>query len=80
MELELELTQQGSSYKVSVAICSSLRSPKSKRTIVSRVKRSSIKISLGHYSILLASSYTVKSKAYFKSPTHYSCGIARTSE
>nr|GEX37704.1 reverse transcriptase domain-containing protein [Tanacetum cinerariifolium] len=53
---------------------------KSKRTIESRAKRSSKIISLGHYSILLASSYTVKSKAYFKSPTHYPCGIARTSE
>nr|GEX20127.1 monodehydroascorbate reductase [Tanacetum cinerariifolium] len=46
---------------------------KSKRTIESRAKRSSKIISLGHYSILLASSYTVKSKAYFKSPTHYPC-------
>nr|GEV25075.1 hypothetical protein [Tanacetum cinerariifolium] len=49
---------------------------KSKRTIESRAKRSSKIISLGHYSILLASSYTVKSKAYFKSPTHYPCGIS----
>nr|GEZ94181.1 hypothetical protein [Tanacetum cinerariifolium] len=56
-----------------VAVCSSLRSLKSKRTIESRAKRSSKIISLGHYSILLASSYTVKSKAYFKSPTHYPC-------
>nr|GEW47593.1 hypothetical protein [Tanacetum cinerariifolium] len=46
---------------------------KSKRTIESRAKRSSKIISLGHYSVLLASSYTVKSKAYFKSPTHYPC-------
>nr|GEW63367.1 hypothetical protein [Tanacetum cinerariifolium] len=46
---------------------------KSKRTIESRAKRSSKIISLGHYFILLASSYTVKSKAYFKSPTHYPC-------
>nr|GEW44307.1 hypothetical protein [Tanacetum cinerariifolium] len=122
MELELELTQQGSSYEVwkhlllsdiednvmdpvtnkfnppshsrslnrllfhfpwcfthfyrlshsesvdieKVAVCSSLRSLKSKRIIKSRAKRSSKIISLGHYSILLASSYTVKSKAYFK--------------
>nr|GEY13638.1 hypothetical protein [Tanacetum cinerariifolium] len=58
-----------------VAVCSSVRSPKSKRTIESRAKRSSKIISLGHYSILLASSYTVKSKAYFKSPTHYPCGL-----
>nr|GEW68353.1 hypothetical protein [Tanacetum cinerariifolium] len=56
-----------------VAVCSILRSPKSKCTIESRAKRSSKIISLGHYSILLASSYTVKSKAYFKSPTHYPC-------
>nr|GEX03938.1 hypothetical protein [Tanacetum cinerariifolium] len=53
---------------------------KSKRTIESRAKRSSKIISLGHYFTLLSSSYTVKSKAYFKSPTHYPCGIARTSE
>nr|GEZ65177.1 retrovirus-related Pol polyprotein from transposon TNT 1-94 [Tanacetum cinerariifolium] len=46
---------------------------KSKRTIESRAKRSSKIISLGHDSTLLASSYTVKSKAYFKSPTHYPC-------
>nr|GEY03153.1 uncharacterized mitochondrial protein AtMg00810-like [Tanacetum cinerariifolium] len=46
---------------------------KSKRTIESRAKRSSKIISLGHYYIFLASSYTVKSKAYFKSPTHYPC-------
>nr|GEW08773.1 hypothetical protein [Tanacetum cinerariifolium] len=63
-----------------VAVCSSLRSPKSKRTIESRAKRSSKIISLGHNSTLLASSYTMKSKAHFKSPTHYPCGIARTSE
>nr|GEY79751.1 ribonuclease H-like domain, reverse transcriptase, RNA-dependent DNA polymerase [Tanacetum cinerariifolium] len=44
-----------------VAVCSSLRSLKSKLTIESRAKRSSKIISLGHYSILLASSYTVKS-------------------
>nr|GEW65202.1 retrovirus-related Pol polyprotein from transposon TNT 1-94 [Tanacetum cinerariifolium] len=48
---------------------------KLKPTIEYRAKRSSKIISLGHYSILLASSYTVKSKAYFKSPTHYPCGI-----
>nr|GEU73492.1 hypothetical protein [Tanacetum cinerariifolium] len=46
---------------------------KSKRTIESRAKRSSKIISLGHDSTLLASSYTMKSKAYFKSPTHYPC-------
>nr|GEY92503.1 hypothetical protein [Tanacetum cinerariifolium] len=78
MELELEHTQQGSSYEVSVVVCSSLRSHKSKRTIESRAKRSSKIISLGHYSILLASSHTVKSKTDIKSPTHYPCGIART--
>nr|GEY37857.1 integrase, catalytic region, zinc finger, CCHC-type, peptidase aspartic, catalytic [Tanacetum cinerariifolium] len=60
MELEQEQTQQGSSYEVSVAVCSSLRSLKPKRTIESRAKRSSKIISLGHYSIMLASSHTVK--------------------
>nr|GEV59311.1 integrase, catalytic region, zinc finger, CCHC-type, peptidase aspartic, catalytic [Tanacetum cinerariifolium] len=91
MELELELTQQGSSYEVSkhlllsdiednvmdpvtykfnplatqvdiekVAVCSSLRSLKSKRTIESRAKRLSKIISLGHYYNMLASSHTVK--------------------
>nr|GEZ16504.1 histone deacetylase 14 [Tanacetum cinerariifolium] len=80
MELELEHTQQGSSYEVSVAVCSSLRSPRSKRIIKSRAKRSSKIISLGHDSTLLASSHTVKSKTDIKSPTHYPCGIARTSE
>nr|GFA95042.1 hypothetical protein [Tanacetum cinerariifolium] len=53
---------------------------KSKRTIESRAKRSSKIISLGHCSILLASSHTVKSKTDIKSPMHYPCGIARTSE
>nr|GEY17846.1 hypothetical protein [Tanacetum cinerariifolium] len=48
---------------------------KSKCTIESRAKRSSKIISLGHDSTLLASSYTVKSKDYIKSPTHYPCGI-----
>nr|GFA01994.1 hypothetical protein [Tanacetum cinerariifolium] len=46
---------------------------KSRRTIESRAKRSSKIISLGHDSTVLASSYTVKNKAYFKSPTHYPC-------
>nr|GEW61640.1 hypothetical protein [Tanacetum cinerariifolium] len=63
-----------------VAVCSSLRSLKPKRTIESRAKRSSKIISLGHYSIMLASSYIVKSKTDIKSPTHYPCGIAGTSE
>nr|GFA53671.1 E-beta-farnesene synthase [Tanacetum cinerariifolium] len=62
------------------AVCSSLRSPKSKRTIESRAKRSSKIISLGHDSTLLASLHTVKSKTDIKSPTHYPCGIARTYE
>nr|GEU90406.1 hypothetical protein [Tanacetum cinerariifolium] len=53
---------------------------KSKRTIESRAKRSSKIISLRHCSILLASSHTVKSKSDIKSPTHYPCGIARTSK
>nr|GEU41362.1 hypothetical protein [Tanacetum cinerariifolium] len=43
-----------------VAVCSSLRSLKPKRTIESRDKRSSKIISLGHHSIMLASSHTVK--------------------
>nr|GFA04645.1 hypothetical protein [Tanacetum cinerariifolium] len=60
MELELEHTQQGSIYKVLVAVCSSLGSLKPKCTIESRAKRSSKIISLGHYSIMLASSHTVK--------------------
>nr|GEV24079.1 retrovirus-related Pol polyprotein from transposon TNT 1-94 [Tanacetum cinerariifolium] len=63
-----------------VAVCSSLRSLKPKRTIQSRAKRSSKIISLGYYSIMLASSHNVKSKSDIKSPTHYPCGIARTSE
>nr|GEW31792.1 retrovirus-related Pol polyprotein from transposon TNT 1-94 [Tanacetum cinerariifolium] len=63
-----------------VAVCSRIRSPKSKRTIESRAKRSSKIISLGHGSTLLASSHTVKSKTDIKSPTHYPCGIARTFE
>nr|GFB75826.1 hypothetical protein [Tanacetum cinerariifolium] len=45
-----------------VAVCSCLRSLKSKRTIESRAKRSSKIISLGHDSTLLASSYTMKMK------------------
>nr|GEU45618.1 copia protein [Tanacetum cinerariifolium] len=58
-----------------VAVCSSLRSLKSKCTIESRAKRSSKIISLGHYPTMLASSHTVKSKNDIKSPTHYPCGI-----
>nr|GEY92839.1 hypothetical protein [Tanacetum cinerariifolium] len=58
-----------------VAVCSSLRSPKSKRTIESRAKGSSKIISLGYDSTLLASSHTVKSKTDIKSPTHYPCGL-----
>nr|GEW14024.1 E-beta-farnesene synthase [Tanacetum cinerariifolium] len=54
-------------------VYSSLRSPKSKRTIESRAKRSSKIISLGHDSTLLASSHNVKSKTDIKSPTHYPC-------
>nr|GEU68405.1 hypothetical protein [Tanacetum cinerariifolium] len=76
MELELEHTQQGSSYEVSVAVCSSLRSLKPKLTIESRAKRSSKIISLGHYSIMLASSHTMKSKTDMKSPTHYPCEVS----
>nr|GEV61886.1 hypothetical protein [Tanacetum cinerariifolium] len=89
MELELEHTQQGSSYEVSKHLLlsdieDSVMDPvthkfnfpshsrwqsvpasdhlKSKRTIESRAKRSSKIISLGHCSILLASSHTVKMK------------------
>nr|GEV49033.1 retrovirus-related Pol polyprotein from transposon TNT 1-94 [Tanacetum cinerariifolium] len=54
-----------------VTVCSSLRSLKPKRTIESRAKRSSKIISFGHYSIMLASLHTMKSKT--KSPTHYPC-------
>nr|GEY36151.1 reverse transcriptase domain-containing protein [Tanacetum cinerariifolium] len=74
-ELEMEHTQQGSGYEVSVAVCSSLRSLKPKRTIESRAKRSSKIISLGYYSITLASSHTVKSKSDIKSPTRYPCAF-----
>nr|GEX00702.1 E-beta-farnesene synthase [Tanacetum cinerariifolium] len=63
-----------------VAVCSSLRSLKLKRTIESKAKILSKIISLGHYSIMLTSSHTVKSKTDIKSPTHYPCGIARTSK
>nr|GEV10203.1 hypothetical protein [Tanacetum cinerariifolium] len=63
-----------------VAVYSSLQSLKPKRTIESRAKRSSKIILLGHYSIMLASSHTMKSKTDIKSPTHYPRGIARTSE
>nr|GEW11912.1 hypothetical protein [Tanacetum cinerariifolium] len=63
-----------------VAVCFSLRSLKPKRTTKYRAKRSSKTISLGHYSIMLASSHTVKSKTDIKSHTHYLWGIARTSE
>nr|GEU50430.1 hypothetical protein [Tanacetum cinerariifolium] len=58
-----------------VAVCSSLRSLKSKRTIKSRAKRSSKIISLGHYPIMLASLHIVKSKIDIKSPTHYPCAL-----
>nr|GFA91181.1 uncharacterized mitochondrial protein AtMg00810-like [Tanacetum cinerariifolium] len=57
-----------------VAVCSSLRSLKSKCTIKYRAKGSSKRISLGHYPVMLASSHTVKSKTDIKSPTHYPCG------
>nr|GEX68996.1 hypothetical protein [Tanacetum cinerariifolium] len=67
-------------YPFKVAVCFSLRSLKPKRTIESRAKRSSKIISLGHYSIMIASSHTVKIKTDIKSPMHYPCGIARTSE
>nr|GEU90082.1 hypothetical protein [Tanacetum cinerariifolium] len=58
----------------------SLRSLKPKRTIESKAKRSSKIISFGYYSIMLASSHTMKSKTDIKIPTHYPRGIARTSE
>nr|GEZ25945.1 hypothetical protein [Tanacetum cinerariifolium] len=78
MELELELTQQGSSYEVSSAPASD--HSKSKHTIESRAKRSSKIISLGHDSTSLASSHTVKSKTDIKSPTHYPRGIEHPSD
>nr|GFA13220.1 hypothetical protein [Tanacetum cinerariifolium] len=56
-------------------VCSNLRSLKPKRTIESRAKRSSKIISLGHYTFMLASSHTVKSKTDIKSPMHYPCGF-----
>nr|GEU69966.1 hypothetical protein [Tanacetum cinerariifolium] len=52
-----------------------LRSLKPKHTLESRTKRSSKLISLGHYSIMLASLHTVKSKIDIKSPMHYPCGM-----
>nr|GEV57672.1 hypothetical protein [Tanacetum cinerariifolium] len=61
-----------------VAVCSSLRSLKPKRTIESRAKRSSKIISLGHYSIMLASLRIVKSKTDIKSPTHYPCVVSNS--
>ncbi|GJW02279.1 hypothetical protein Tco_1561135 [Tanacetum coccineum] len=62
-----------------VAVSSSLRSLKPKCTIESRAKRSSINLirTLFQYTCL---SHTVKNKEYLKSPTHYPCGSARTSE
>nr|GEV90347.1 hypothetical protein [Tanacetum cinerariifolium] len=63
-----------------VAVYSSLRSLKPKHTIKSRAKRSSKIISLGHYSIMLASLHTVKKKTDIKSPANYPCGIARDAE
>nr|GEY05026.1 hypothetical protein [Tanacetum cinerariifolium] len=93
MELELECTQQGSSYEVSKYLLLSdiedsvmdlvthkfnppshsrwqfaLASDhlKLKRTIESRAKRSSKIISLGHCSILLASSHTTKSRDWVR--------------
>nr|GEW91161.1 ribonuclease H-like domain-containing protein [Tanacetum cinerariifolium] len=56
-----------------VVVCPSLRSLKPKCTIKSRAKRSSKIISLGYYSITLASSHTMKSKSDIKSLTHYPC-------
>nr|GEU31430.1 hypothetical protein [Tanacetum cinerariifolium] len=66
----------GFEYKhdFTVVVCSSLRSLKPKCIIESRAKRSSKKISLGHYSIMLASSHTVKSKTDIKSHAHYPRG------
>nr|GEU73819.1 copia protein [Tanacetum cinerariifolium] len=49
-------------------------------TLLSLEPRDHPKISLEHYSIMLAFSYTVKSKIDIKSPMHYPCGIGRTSE
>nr|GEX72331.1 hypothetical protein [Tanacetum cinerariifolium] len=80
-EDKADLLKPGELFDIEkVAVCSSLRSLKSKCTIESRAKGSSKRISLGHYPIMLASSHTVKSKTDIKSVTHYPCGIARTSE
>nr|GEU94305.1 histone deacetylase 14 [Tanacetum cinerariifolium] len=57
-----------------VAVCSGVRLLKPKRTIESRAKKSSKIISLGYYSIMIASSHTVKSKTDTKSHTHYPRG------
>ncbi|GJT99107.1 hypothetical protein Tco_1094625 [Tanacetum coccineum] len=65
MELELEQTQQGSSHEVSVAVRSSLRSLKPKRTIESRAKRSSINLirTLFH---ITCSSHNVKTRVIIR--------------
>ena len=63
-----------------VAVLSSLRSL-NQNALLSLEPRDHPLISLGHISNMLAVSYTVKSKKiYMNSPTHYPCGIARTSE
>nr|GEV25825.1 synaptobrevin, longin-like domain protein [Tanacetum cinerariifolium] len=68
-QIDVALDYRVKEFKV--AVCSSLRSLKPKRTIDSRAKRSSRIISLGHYSIMLASLHTVKTKTDIKSPRHY---------
>ncbi|GJR94684.1 hypothetical protein Tco_0266858 [Tanacetum coccineum] len=71
MELELEQTQQGSSHEVSlvdikkVAVCSSLRSLKPKRTIESRAKRSSINL-IRTLFYITCSSHNVKTRVIIR--------------
>nr|GEU77522.1 hypothetical protein [Tanacetum cinerariifolium] len=61
-----------------LAVCSSLRSLKQKRTIESRAKRSSINLIRTLFQYLAFTHY--ENKEYIKSPTHYPCGTGRTSE
>nr|GEX12197.1 putative ribonuclease H-like domain-containing protein [Tanacetum cinerariifolium] len=77
MKLVLEHTQQGTSNEVSSAPAFDHLN---RNALLSLEPKDHPKISLGHYSIMLASSYTVKSKIDIKSPMHYPRGIAKTSE
>ncbi|GJZ92900.1 retrovirus-related pol polyprotein from transposon TNT 1-94 [Tanacetum coccineum] len=62
-----------------VAVSSSLRSLKPKRTIESRAKRSSVNLVRTHCQLSCLSHTEVK-QDYPKSPTHYPYDIARTTE